>query len=337
MSHEIEIIDGVGQAFFSNNQPAWHGLGTVIPQDVVTTDEAIVLAGLDWEVHKLPFRPQVILPNGETVLLDEPEREYVNVRSSDGKVLGTVGDRYKVFNNRDAFAFGDTLVDSHEAKWHTAGVLHGGRKTWMLMKLPQDVLIAGEETERVEPYICFQNSHDGSSAVKAFITPVRVVCQNTLSWALNGTRRKIEIRHTGNLERYIVQAQEALGLTFDLLAQMEREGAQMMTTAFTTANFEQMMKALMPEPDSADDSKSGKRAYTMWENRFDEYMQYFLHSPNIDNVRHTQWGALQAVSEVADHRMRQRGQVNDPRENRFIRLLDGEAIVQQAHDYLVAV
>ena len=334
MAHDIED----NNAFFGGNVPAWHGLGHVIPEDVVTTERALVLGGLDWEVHKLSFEPKVTMPNGEVVLLDAPEREYVNVRSSDGKVLGTVGDRYKVFNNHEAFAFGDALVDDHEAKWHTAGVLNGGRKTWMLMKLPQDVLIAGEETERIEPYICFQNSHDGSSAVTAFITPVRVVCQNTLSWAMSGTTRKIQIRHTGDLTRYILRAQEALGLSFDLLAQMEREGAHMMGETFTTANFETMMRELMPEPptDSEEETAQYKRAHTMWEDRFDEYMQYFLHSPNIDNVRHTQWGALQAVSEVSDHRMRMRTQINDPRETRFARLLNGEKIVQGAHDLLVA-
>ena len=332
MAHEIEG----NNAFFGGNVPAWHGLGFVIPDDVVTTERAIVLAGLDWEVLKLPFTPMVEI-GGEDVVLDTPERSYLTVRSTDLKVLGTVGERYKVFNNIDAFGFGDALVESSAAKWHTAGSLYGGSKTWMLMKLPMDTCIMGEESERHELYICFQNSHDGSSAITAFVTPVRVVCQNTLSFALSGTTRKFSIRHTGNAASYVAQAQEALGVGFNIMAQLEREGAAMMQASMSDNQFTGLLDNLLPLP-SEDDyevASSFKKASTRVTKRRDLMHDYFTGSPNLENVRGTAWAALQAVSEVNDHRAEQRKNVFDINETRFERLIEGAPIVQQTYDYII--
>lgn len=336
MSHEIEG----NNAFFGGNEAAWHGLGVVIPEDVVTTEQALELAGLDWEVLKLPYVPKVVLPDGREVELASPERSYLNVRSTDLSILGNVGERYSVFQNREAFAFGDRLIGDTGAKWHTAGSLYKGKQSWMLMKLPQDVLIAGEESERIQPFICFKNSHDGSSAITMFTTFTRVVCKNTLAWALEGSSRVFKIRHKGNPQQYIGQAQEKLGIVYDLLAQMEREGNQLIREAFTVPQYEQMLRNILPaEPqeENYDEVRSFRRSLTKWENRFDLHLDYFRNSENLQNVTGTKWGALQAIIEIADHEMIQRSQVNDTRDTRFDRIITGQGIVQQAHDYLVAV
>lgn len=323
MAHEIEG----NNAFFGNNLPAWHGLGTVIPEDVVTTQRALELAGLDWEVEKHPL--EIILPNGETTIVP---RQYANIRSTDSKVLGIVGERYGVFQNRQAFEFGDRLVDDYGAKWHTAGSLFGGTQAWMLMKLPQDVLIAGEESERIQPFICFRNSHDGSSCLEVFTTFTRVVCNNTLTWALADTPRKFSIRHKGDLMRYVSQVQEALGIMFNLLAQLEREGEQLITQEFSTRDFDRMLRELMPEPDSEEQ----QRKHNMWSDKIAEYRDYFVNRDNLQNITGTKWGALQAITEVADHNLTLRKQVHDVADTRFDRILNGHAIVQQAYDYLMA-
>jgi phage/plasmid-like protein (TIGR03299 family) len=341
MAHELEIENGAANAFFGGNVPAWHGLGTVIPEDVVTTEEALVLAGLDFEVVKVPAR--IILPSGAIV---EPDRKYHTVRDPNGpreKFLGDVGEKYRVFNNQQAFAFGDAMVDNHGAKWHTAGSLHDGRKAWMLMKLPQDVLIGGEQTEAVQPFICFQNSHDGSSAVTMFTTFVRVVCQNTLTWALSGTTRKFSIRHTGNFDdpaamaSYVAQAQEKLGVVFDLLAQMEREGAAMMQQGLSDDGFDAMLTHILPGArESYKSERAEKTAESIRNRKRDLLFDYFRDSPNLANVRGTKWGALQAVIEVNDHRHAERDfGVNSREDVRFDRIIDGGGLVQSAYDYLI--
>lgn len=340
MAHELEIIDGKAQAFFGGNRPAWHGLGTVIEGDA-TTEEALTLAGLGDPIVKVPL--VIHLPSGETV---EVPNKFMTVRDPEGaneKYLGTVGTKYQVFDNRQAFAFGDALVGSHGAHWHTAGSLHEGTKAWMLLKLPQDVFIAGEESEQVQPFVCFQNSHDGSSSIKVFTTFVRVVCQNTLTMALQGTQRMFTLRHTGNfsdpeaMQNYVMQAQETVGVVFDLLAQMEREGAAMMQETFSDRRFDTMLKRILPTP-KADYTSEKARASAegLMARKRDLLFDYFKDSPNLENVRGTKWAALQAVIEVNDHRHAERASINDPLEKRFDRIVNGAGIVQDAYDYLAA-
>lgn len=342
MSHEIED----NNAFYGGGVPAWHGLGTVIPEDVVQTDRALVLAGLDWQVKKVPFRPQIEAADldwqveGDTVLLEAPDRMYITVRSSDNKVLGCVGEQYKVFNNEEAFAFGDSLVETDAAKWHTAGSLYGGTKTWMLMKLPQYVEIAGMDSERVELYICFQNSHDGSGSIKAFITPVRVVCQNTLGWALGGTPRIVTVRHTTNLAKYVAKAQEALGIGYRLLDQMEDEANALLERAFSDADFTDLLDHLKPLPDedAYDEASAYKRVNAKVEASREKLREIYYTTDDLNNIRGTAYGALQAVIENHDHHMPARqSQVTSAEERRFSRIVSGGAVVQKARDYLVEV
>ena len=77
--------------------------------------------------------------------------------------------------------------------FETAGSLHGGRRVWVLAQLPEHIEVGGDP---VRPYVLLMNSHDGSTAVIAASTPIRVVCQNTLNWGLERARQKYSIRHT---------------------------------------------------------------------------------------------------------------------------------------------
>ena len=104
-----------------------------------------------------------------------------NIRDDNGSLLGIVSDRYKVVQNKDAFEFTDALLN-HGVKYETAGSLNGGRRIWLLAKLPDEYYLA---EEKVDPYVVFSNCHDGSGAIKVAMTPIRVVCQNTLNLALN--------------------------------------------------------------------------------------------------------------------------------------------------------
>ena len=178
MSANIETM------FYVREKP-WHGLGTEVSEAPASLD-ALVYAGLDWRVEqeKVCTEDGVPIPGYK-----------VNVRSTDHAPLGIVSDRYKVVQNEDAFQFTDDLL-GEGVTYETAGALQGGRKVWLLARMPQRYVIAGDE---ITPYMVFMNSHDGSSGVKVAMTPIRVVCQNTLNLALDSAKRiwaAIPARHS---------------------------------------------------------------------------------------------------------------------------------------------
>ena len=158
MAAEVESM------FYVREMP-WHGLGTEV-QEAPDSREALRLAGLDWNVVQEPIY------TGRKELV---EGYKVNVRDSDRKPLGVVTDRYRVIQNREAFAFTDSLL-GEGVSYETVGSLMGGRKVWLLARMPHEYIISGE---RISPYLLFSNTHDGSGAVRVALTPIRVFCSNT--------------------------------------------------------------------------------------------------------------------------------------------------------------
>ncbi len=152
MAAEVESM------FFTGREKPWHGLGTMV-ENAPDSREALIVAGLDWNVVQKP----VFTQDGVKV-----KGYYANVRDYDGSVLGIVTSRYKVVQNREAFAFTDGLL-GEGVRYETAGSLMGGKKTWILAKLPEKYIIQGDQ---VIPYLVFSNTHDGSGAIKIAMTPV---------------------------------------------------------------------------------------------------------------------------------------------------------------------
>ena len=181
--------------FYTRTAP-WHGLGTRV-LEAPTSSAALSLAGLDWKVVQKPvFTADGLFISGFKA----------NVRDRDSQVLGVVSDRYKVVQNEDAFAFTDELL-GEGVTYETAGSLQNGRRTWILAKLPQRYMTRGDE---IDPYLVFMNSHDGTGAIKAAMTPVRVVCQNTLNLALSTARRSWSTIHTGDIHGKLQDARNTL-------------------------------------------------------------------------------------------------------------------------------
>ena len=177
----------------------WDGLGV----DVVgakTSKEVIDLADLNWKVLQ---KPSFIEVNGENI----PTGYTINYKDSDNSILGVVGKNYKVVQNEDAFAFTDELVgDGRNVTYETAGELDGGKLVWMLARLPQVIIVDDE----VDNYLLFSNSHDGTKAVRCCITPVRVVCKNTLNLALRTAKRSWRYIHAGNIMTRLEDAKKTL-------------------------------------------------------------------------------------------------------------------------------
>ena len=149
----------------------WHGLGNKV-DDGVNVNDAIVAAGLDWEVG---------LKDLQTID-GVPVSHRATYRKSDGSILGVVGPRYTPLQNRDAFDWFQPFLDANECAIHTAGSLHYGQKVWVLAQLNRDnsEIVSGDE---VCKFILLSNSHDGTTAIRVGYTPIRVVCVNTLAFA----------------------------------------------------------------------------------------------------------------------------------------------------------
>lgn len=222
--------------FYTREKP-WHGLGTMV-QEAPTSADALRLAGLDWTVDQYPvFADDNLIPGYKA-----------NIRSSDKKALGIVSDRYKVVQNVDAFSFTDNIIGG-DVHYETAGSLLGGKKVWLLAKMP-DRLIAGDKTE---PYMCFTNTHDGTGAVRVCMTPIRVVCNNTLNLALESAQRAWSVRHVGNISAKLDEAKQCLELADTYMDKLAEKADQMANTTVSDARLREILDQLFPSADDMTD------------------------------------------------------------------------------------
>jgi phage/plasmid-like protein (TIGR03299 family) len=273
------------ESFASRAQVAWHGLGHVFDKDEnVNTDRMITLAGLDWTVGLEPLVTNSNLPTDA----------FATVRTnSDGtkNVLGVVGQRYTVVQNREALQFADNILDGG-GRWETAGSLKDGASVFGSMAVLDDIVLDPQgANDVIKTYLLISTSHDGSSAVQVLTTPVRVVCSNTLNMAIRGTKNSIKFRHTQSIEGKVLHARQSLGMAKNYFDAFEVEAQELFAASVTNAKFDSIIKALYPEPDA-----DAKGAQTRWDNRRDRLFDLW-NGPTVANVYGTGWGAFQALTE----------------------------------------
>lgn len=299
------------ETMYSTREKPWHGLGTVV-REAPTSENALRLAGLDWNVVQeaiyTPFREKI-------------EGFKANVRDTDRKVLGVVSDRYKVVQNVEAFSFTDELL-GHGVRYETAGSLSGGRRVWLLARLPREYIIAGE---RISPYLVFSNTHDGSGSVKVAVTPVRVVCNNTLNLALETAQRSFSMVHTGNISDKITEARDTL---FKAESYMDRLGAefeQLHQQKVTDAEVQKYIELLIPMESNATRTQE-KNVNRL---REDLAMRYY-DAPDLQKVGKNAYRFINAVSDFATHAEPLRRTANYS-ENLFSRTVDGNPLIDRAY------
>lgn len=243
MAHNLNVKNGKASMFYSGEVP-WHGLGTKL-EHPATSSEAITAAGLDYVVATKSLK--AVLRTKQYV---DVENHFATIRIDTGAVLGIVGSRYNPIQNHEAFAFFDSLVGSDEAMYHSAGSLGRGERIWLLAKLPGCIKVHGEDI--VEKYLLLTNSHDGSMLVRAKLTPIRVVCQNTLTAALEGPEEEVRIRHTPSACSRIEQAHKLLGLTNILYSQLDEIFKSMAQRSISSHELSTYVNNLIPSasPDS---------------------------------------------------------------------------------------
>lgn len=292
MSHEIETGANGEAAFVSLREPAWHRLGTVV-QEEMTTAELLSTAHLaGWNVRLVPaLAPGVPLERHAS-----PSFHVVRDNPFDGGLdqLSTVGKRYKVLQNEELAEFGATLGSG--ARWETGGSIKNGRVVFLSAALEREtVLDPSGVSDVVKTYLLLHTSHDGSVSIQASITPVRVVCANTLNFALRSVKQSFKVRHTQTLEGKMATARETLGLASLYMDDFDKQAQALFQTPVNAKQVEDIFAAAYPRPDK----DASKAAVTRWENKriaVGEIMQ----SDTTYAVKDTAWGVLNALTENLD-------------------------------------
>ena len=300
------------ETMFSVRETPWHGLGRIV-MDAPASREALELAGLDWQVESRNIY------SGTGAMIPGYR---ANVRSTDDAVLGVVSDRYRIVQNEEAFQFTDDLL-GEGVTYETAGSLQGGKKVWMLAKLPEKYIIAGDE---VTPYLVFFNSHDGSSGVKVAMTPVRVVCQNTLNLALGTAKRIWTARHTENVLLRVQDARETLQLANSYMGELGKGIHELTTIKLSDRKVQEFINEFFPV---AEDLTDGQRKNNL---RLQEDLKArYYNAPDLEWVGKNGWRFVNAVSDFATHADPIR-KTRNYNENLFLRTAEGNPMIDKAYN-----
>lgn len=304
------------ESMFYVRETPWHGLGTKV-KEAPASNDALILAGLNWQVLQEPI----------FTAASEPIEGYkVNVRDSDRKALGVVTDRYKVIQNNEAFAFTDELL-GEGVRYETAGSLQGGKKVWLLAHMPREYIISGEQ---ISPYLVFSNTHDGSGAIKVALTPIRVVCQNTLNLALAKANRCWSMIHTGDIHEKMQEARDTLLRAENYMQELGQEFENLRMKKLSDRQVTEYIEILLP----LEDNSTPQQTKNIRKLREDMKMRYF-DAPDLQHVGKNAYRFVNAVSDFATHAEPLRKTANY-KENLFARTMEGNPMIDKAYQMVCA-
>jgi phage/plasmid-like protein (TIGR03299 family) len=296
VAHDLETQNGVA-SFASFREPAWHNLGTVFDTEK-NTSEMLIAANLNnWNVRL----DELTIPSNMT---SDKNYQYV-VRTnptdkSQTDVLGIVGERYVPLQNEELFAFGDNILDGG-GRWETAGSISGGRVVFGSLALERETILdPSGVADKVKTYLLINTSHDGSIAIQASITPVRVVCANTLNVALNRTKKKdgvkqsFKIRHTQTAQGKVAVARQALGMANSYMDEFDKMAHAMIAKEISAQDFNNIILAAYPKPET-----DAKGSVKKWTNKVDMINDIYTGEFN-GMIAGNAWGAFNALTERLD-------------------------------------
>lgn len=291
MAHNIEMVDGKAQMAYVGETP-WHGLGTAVPPDL-TPEQMLDAAGLNWEVEKIKAYAKV---GGKSI---DVGRSAL-VRKSDNKILDIVSNDWNPVQNTEAFEFFNDFIAEGDMEMHTAGSLADGQIVWALAKVKDGFdLFGGDE---VESYLHFTNFHKYGFSTDVRFTPIRVVCNNTLTLSLNTkVERFVKISHRREFNGDNVKLM--LGIAQEKLAKYKEMASFLGTKRYTNENMVDYFKRVFPVsggPDAKKElSKNAKVALSVVDTQ-----------PGADFARGSFWQLFNTVTYTADHLM---GRTQDSR------------------------
>ena len=283
MAHNIEMVNGKAQMAYAGDVP-WHGLGTVVPNDL-TPDQMLEAAGLNWSVQKIPAFATIA---GEQVAIGQSAL----VRSMDDQILDIVSDDWNPVQNEEAFEFFNDFVAAGDMEMHTAGSLQDGKIVWGLAKVKESFeLFKGDV---IDSYLLFSNFHKYGYSTDVRFTPIRVVCNNTLTLSLNSkVERMAKISHRKVFNGDNVK--EMLGVAKDKLATYKEMAAFLGSKRYNDENIVEYFTRVFPVSGSNENKKKevSKNA--------DLALNALFAQPGTEFAPGTWWQAFNAVTYVTDH------------------------------------
>lgn len=271
------------------SSPAWHDLGQIIPGGTTDIDDVLRLGGLDFDVITVPA---VYQWGGE--LREHPD-QFHTVREDTGAPLGIVGRRYQAIQNRAGFEFLQELVGRYDVVWESAGVIKGGRRVFVAIRLPDTVTVdAGGINDLVVPYVAVMNDHSGQGTFQCVVTPWRPVCANTERFAVRDAVTRWAVRHTAGATSQIKEARRTLGLSLAYFETFADEETALARTDIAVADFHKVIADLWPLEDDATD-----RTKTNFAARLGAIDAEFR--TEADRVGRTAYAAERAITGYLDH------------------------------------
>ena len=289
MSHEVEMVDGVAQMAYAGEKPC-HGLGVEVSNDL-TPDQIMRKAGLDWSVEKVPL--YFTNRGGKAVSVNK----QALVRSTDQKVLDVIGDDWNPVQNEDAFEFFSEYVLAGDMEMNTAGSLKGGKNVFALAKVKESFSILGED--QVDSYLLFSNPHEYGKAIDVRFTPVRVVCNNTLTFSLQSKSKNfVKLNHRTKFDADMVKQQ--MGLASEKFAKYKEMAEFLSTKKFSVESLINYYNDVFPHTYSKDKEVKGIEDLTK---NAKAAMDVLYTQPGANFGEGTWWQALNSVTYMTDHTM----------------------------------
>lgn len=298
----------VESMFFVGRETPWHGLGTSV-ETAPDSKTAIKLAGLDWNVvqEDVYTKSGILIPGYKA-----------NKRETDDQFLGMVTDRYKICQNTDAFDFTDSLL-GEGVTYETAGSLAKGKRIWLLARMERRIMT----DEEIDPYLVFTTSHDGKGAIMVASTPVRVVCQNTLNFALSTAKRQWSTCHKGDLNAKLEEARHTLMNANAYYEALEEEFGELKLQKLTDDKVHEFIETLLP----INEFETARKKRNLELAREEMWIRY--NAPDLEAIERSAYRFLMAVSDYVDHSEPAR-RTSTWKENRFMSIVDGNPLMDKA-------
>ena len=295
----------------------WDGVGMNV-HGAFSSKEVMQRAGLDWSVSSR----KLYLSDGSPV-----PGVKANIRSTDNKVLGIVWPDYKIVQNAEAFSFMDQVL-GEGVTYETAGALKGGRRVWVLAHIPGEYRFV---EDKADPYILFSTTHNGSGAIKVCLTPIRVVCMNTLNLAIKTATRSWSIVHKGLMDQKIANAKNTLIASKEYMGALCDEMVNLNEIKLTDTQVYDYVKKLIPMP--LDPSEVTRRNVS---SKRTELMDRYELAPDLAHVDRSAYRFVNAVSDFATHSTPLRARSNY-RGTRLLSILDGNTLIDTSYQMMKEV
>lgn len=302
------------ESMFTTRQPVWNEIGQKVER-ASSLKQILKQGNLDWSVKQQPVHVA-----GKLI-----SNQKANIRDSDGEMLGIVSDRYQIIQNAEAFGLVETLLNEG-VKIENVGSLQNGRRCFMLAKLPDRYIL---NDERIDPYLCICNSHDGSLALSVFMMPIRILCMNQLNLALRHSKRSWSIKHIGNMSEKL-EAHDTISLSTNYMTELCREINALNKIKVQETKVISYINELIPLPDNATNiqKKNIKQLH-------DDIIIRYHEAPDLKILDKNAYRFINAVSDSATHSQPLRATANY-RENLFMNVMCGHQLIDKAYTLIKA-